>query len=536
MNLESFAQIGGLALISAILAFAVLWALSRTTWQDALKPSLFSSPPRDNLVFLFEADTLISATDHGNDILSGTDAGAGAGGTDWQRFLSVFGPRFANLERRLEALPELCHLVLHALDTKCLLIADWRNGVTRISIVDAPANDAPVELDRASFDAMENELDTLRATAENAPFLVWRQRPDGTITWANSAYLELAEKGRPDSETPVWPPARLFDLSNTRIGEPVSSRRATTHIATEAEPRWFECFETPMDGESLYTAVSADKVVKAELDLRNFIQTLTKTFAHLTVGLAIFDKQRRLKLFNPALADLTALQPEFLSSRPTLLAILDRLRANKMAPEPKDYKTWRHQLHALEAAAVNGTYEDTWSLANGCTYRVVGRPHPDGALAFIFEDISAEISLTRRFKSELETGQAVLDALDEALVVFSPGGALLMSNTAYTCLWQVDSDTMLTDLGITDALDIWAKLSLPTTVWGDLRAFAGMLGERHEWSASVQLRDGRGLACRFSPIPGGATLVRFRPGSAAKATPKSTGADPLRLENSFLGA
>jgi len=52
---------------------------------------------------------------------------------------------------------------------------------------------------------------------------------------------------------------------------------------------------------------------------RNFVQTLTKTFAQLSIGLAIFNRERQLVLFNPALIDLTALPADFLTGRPHLL-------------------------------------------------------------------------------------------------------------------------------------------------------------------------------------------------------------------------
>ncbi len=513
MQPGTLAQIGGLILVSFAVALVALWLVARIGRQRGFRPSIFSASPRDGVVFLFDDVNLVNATEQADQLL----AGVTAEGNDWQRFVSLMGPRFEALEARIESLPELGHMVLTSHDGATRLIADWRNGLVRISVVEQTSPTPLVELDRPSFEAMQAELETLRATAESAPFLVWRQRADGTITWANSAYLALAGKGAPGDGVPVWPPARLFDLVNTRgHDEPLRSHRVTTHISGETDRRWFECFESRLGDESLFMAVSADKVVKAEVALRDFIQTLTKTFAHLTVGLAIFDKQRRLTLFNPALADLTALPVEFLSGRPTLLAVLNRLRENKMVPEPKDYKSWRQQLHELEAAAVNGTYEETWSLANGSTYRVVGRPHPEGALAFLFEDISAEISLTRRFRAERETGQAVLDALDEAIAVFSPGGSLILSNAAYSRLWGVDTDVSLADQGINGALAIWGEKCAPSSVWSDARAFVGLIGERHEWSAEVRLLDGRRLSCRFKPISGGATLVGFRSDQAAR--------------------
>ncbi len=41
-------------------------------------------------------------------------------------------------------------------------------------------------------------------------------------------------------------------------------------------------------------------------------------------------------------------------------------------------------------------------------------------MAFLFEAITAEVSLTRHFIAEIETSQSVMNALPDAIVVFSP--------------------------------------------------------------------------------------------------------------------
>ena len=40
---------------------------------------------------------------------------------------------------------------------------------------------------------MGHELEILRSTMDHSPMLAWRQDRDGNLTWANSAYLDLAE-------------------------------------------------------------------------------------------------------------------------------------------------------------------------------------------------------------------------------------------------------------------------------------------------------------------------------------------------------
>lgn len=357
--------------------------------------------------------------------------------------------------------------------------------------------------------AIEGELQTLRANTAAAPFLLWRQNTDGNIVWVNHAYLNTAQRLLGIEET-SWPLPVLFPSlrspSMVAGGEP----RRIAAPRKQGEPdAWYDCHMSPVGDDILFTAIPADEAVRAENRRREFTQTLTKTFAELAIGLAIFDRSRRLVLFNPALLDLTNLPTDFLTSRPSLIGFLDQLRENRVMPEPRDYRSWRASIAELEAAAADGTYSETWSLPDGQTYHVTGRPHPDGAVALLFEDISAEMSLARHFRTELEQFQTVIDAFDDAVAMFSAAGEITMMNQAYRDLWQL-ADAEATEEGLTEATRRWHELATPTPVWGDFRDFVQQSDDREEWSANVSLRDGRRMSCRFIPRPGGVTLVVFQ--------------------------
>ena len=60
-----------------------------------------------------------------------------------------------------------------------------------------------------------------------------------------------------------------------------------------------------MGDDQIFIALPIGPTIRAEQQLRDFMQTLTNTFSHLTTGLAVFDRDKRLALFNPALTDLT---------------------------------------------------------------------------------------------------------------------------------------------------------------------------------------------------------------------------------------
>lgn len=506
MDLFVLLQLAGLFGLSGLAAWVALWALARFGRRPDAAPAGFMHPSAPTISFLFGSEHLIDASDAARDFLGPVPLGQ----TDLSCLQQALAPDFPEFSAVLENLPDSKEQQIASKTGAARLTAQWRNGLVRLVLDQGDTDSSKIGVEADQFSAMEREIETLRTTADAAPFLVWRQTADGTITWANNAYLEMAHRSDPDATVQSWPPARIFVTTQLKNMDGLPQpQRLTVHLPGETDPRWFECTETPIGDEILFTAVSADKIVQSEQALRAFMQTLTKTFAHLKTGLAIFDKQRRLALFNPALTDLTSLPSDFLSGRPTLHAFLDRLRDKRMIPEQRDYKSWRQQISELEDAAENGTYEDIWSLASGQTYRISGHPHPDGALAFLMEDISAEISLTRRFRMQLETGQSVLDSLDEAIAVFSPSGILTLSNAQYARLWSVDPSETVVDCDIIAATKLWSGLCAPTPVWGDAREFVGAVGGRAEWTADVRLSDGRNLCCRFSPVSGGSTLVGF---------------------------
>lgn len=359
--------------------------------------------------------------------------------------------------------------------------------------------------------ADRRELEMLRDALAHTPTLIWQRDTDGALIWANAAYISLVKRIDPNAAR-AWPLPDIFSdfLPREPQGSP-AHRRAS--LQTSCNKRlWFEIDAGEIGGSLICSATPIDATVAAEEKMRRFMQTLTRTFAHLPTGLAIFDRDRRLIIFNPALMDLTELGGEWLASRPSFTSFFDQLRTKNILPEPKDYKSWRDRLAHIEDEAAEGQFDEMWSLPDGQVFRVCARPHPDGGLAFMIEDISDEMALTRRFRAELELGQSVINAMDEAVVVFSPTGTQLMANYAYTEMWGLEEDGTEADVvapSILDANKLWVIHSLPAPLWGEIREFVGSTAQRSEWSDRGTLVDGTLLRARVVPLTGGATLVAF---------------------------
>ena len=368
----------------------------------------------------------------------------------------------------------------------------WNSGLCRVRLLtDVQESKVPKTDEQALIHRLTTSLD----------FPIWHTDEDGKLLWSNETHQQLHAATDPTASQGDQP---LFATEPA-----LPSGRVFLRNAESGKKDWFELSQTEQDGVICHQAICINALVQAEETQRKFVQTLTKTFAQLSIGLAIFDRNSQLVLFNPALIDLTGLRAEFLSARPTVQTFFDKLRETRKMPEPKSYSNWRTAITEMIRAAHDGRYEETWSLDSGQTFNVKGRPHPDGATAFLIEDISAEVSLTRNFRAELELGQSMLDTLDDGIAVFSASGILTFSNSAYQDLWQVDHETSFADVTVHDAIQDWKRKCAPHLMWKEIEDFIRDFGDRRTWHMPMYLANGTQLNCIISPIVAGATLIRF---------------------------
>ncbi|CUH79529.1 PAS fold [Tropicibacter naphthalenivorans] len=446
---------------------------------------------RPDMVILLRDGEVVDFTPDAPDMLDQPDLC----GLLWDDLRGEFIRRFPETP---DDLPQGTMKLIAQDDPDTILSISSTGPHTRLSIQSKPINAG--QMHRLARD--RGQLETFRYISQNNPNPVWITNSAEVVTWGNSAYFELCDQvGEPGDESCPFDlaPATTNTARTSRLSLPINDNTR----------RWFEVLSRPIPEGWVHFATCIDGLVEAEMAQRNFVQTLTKTFAHLPIGLAVFNRDRRLVLFNPALVDLTYLSVEFLSSKPNLFSFFDQMRDNRMMPEPKNYTTWREKIYDVISAAREDRYNETWNLPSGLTYKITGRPHPDGAVAFLIEDISAEISLTRRFRSELELTQSVFDCFEDAVCVFSRLGVLTFANAAYRDLWKADPDGAFAEVTIVDTTRDWQNACEPAPIWPELREYVLSLQDRSPWEVDLRMTNGQQLRCVIAPVAAGATMVRF---------------------------
>lgn len=504
MTILTAASVFVIGLAAAAIALSLAHVLARRNPGPDAPETLFGDTGA-GIVFLFDGELLLDATPDARGFLTTLRQGDDA----WQRLLFWALPRFADLGAQIDRLAETGRFTVRSRSGDgMMLIAEWLGGIRRITLLDAE----PHAFRRPGIPlwqtAQAGELALLRQVTDALPIPVW-QAGDGGVLWANPAAMDLIER-KGIGQGGGWPGFAPFEVT--------APGRHRLDLPDSAAPLWFDCHVSDLTSPRTVYAIPANPAVQAERALSSFVSTLTKVYSALPVGLAIFGKDRRLHLFNPAFTDLTRLPITFLSAQPTLFAVLDQLREAGSIPEPRDYKAWRDGIAPSKAPDHDTTFEETWTLPAGQTYRVNVRAHTEGTLALLVEDITDAMAWSRRLRADLETGLAVIDAMDEGIAVFCTAGQLVMSNAAYARLWDHDPMSTVADMPVAQVVARWQARCAPGAFFGLVEAQIAAAQPRQPAEGMVRLLDGRALRCRMLPLAGGATLVGFSPSPPAADT------------------
>jgi len=350
--------------------------------------------------------------------------------------------------------------------------------------------------------------------AEASPSPAWVLDAEGVLIWANRAWL--AETGCLSLEEAQERRAvfdRGADQLASEAGRIGARQEGFRWTPGDGRRRAWKIIAEPIAGAGgpvLAFALDMTEAEETRDTLRRHVEAHDETLNHLADAVAIFGPSRRLAFHNTAFQALFGLDAAWLDERPTHAELLDRLRQRRMLPEVVDYAGWKARELDFYGAA-EAAPDESWSLPDGRTLRVVRQPHPLGGVLLLFSDITGELSLRSRFNAQLQVQTATLDKLNDAVAVFGSDGRLRLHNEAFESFWGLSAEA-LRDAGDFDTVAELCKRALPdAALWLGLKARVADPDPESRVAVSGEGRtlDGRMAAWQTRPLPDGATLVAF---------------------------
>ena len=363
---------------------------------------------------------------------------------------------------------------------------------------------------RDQFAVSEAALDGLRRALAVADMPAWTRDAAGRIIWCNPSYGRAVDA--PDDQAAIEQGSELFDPIVRREAAAAISetgawkRRASAVVG--GERRTFEAAEarTAVGSAGVARDISEIEALKGEMERNE--NDYSRMIDRLSTAVAIFDKSKRLTLYNAAYRQIWSLEPAFLDQGPTDGEILDRLRAMGQLPEQVDFLAWKaQQLNAYRAIEPS---ETVWHLPDGRALRVAASPNPKGGVTYLYDDATQSYALASQVNTLTHVQGETLDALKEGVAAFGADGRLKLFNPAFAELWRIDPALLRARPHIDEIARACKPLCRRPELFDDLTAMIVDLPDHRESRAArIERIDGLILDCAALPLPDGATLMTF---------------------------
>ena len=248
---------------------------------------------------------------------------------------------------------------------------------------------------------------------------------------------------------------------------------------------------------------------EAEAKLQAHIEGLYDILDQLKTAIAAFGPDHRLVAFNRAFAALWPLPERWLRAHPTDAEILDRLRDERHLPEQRNFPAWRRSQEEL-FSSLRGSHQSLWHLPGGKSLDVRAERNVFGGLTFRFHDVSEQLTLESAYRELQQVQKAMLDTLQDGLVIIGPDGRVRQFNAPFARLWHLSDAELRACPHIRRVAELCSVRIGRDQTWEIIASgVAAAEPERlNDWGR-VGRSDGKAIALNLSRLPDGATLVRF---------------------------
>jgi signal transduction histidine kinase len=354
-----------------------------------------------------------------------------------------------------------------------------------------------------------SELAALRTISDALPFPLWRRNRLGRLVWVNTAYVHAVESASAEAVLNAGIellPSRTRDAIREAERARQPFRDSATAIVS-GDRRRVQILDLPLEEGSVGCAIDVSEVDAIRDQLQRATASSARILDQLSAGVALFDKDTRLVLYNAAFRSMWDLPQDWLASRPEETAILDKLRADRKLPEQANYRDWR--ARHLSGYRAGQNREELWHLPDGRTLRVLALPNGEGGMTYLYENVTDQIALESRHKALLQLQGETLDHLSEAVAVFGTDARLRLFNPVFAELWRLSPVRLREEPHIGEIIADCQSIFPGKSNWEDIHAAVTNLERVDAATGRMQRPDGSVVDYATVALPEGMTMLTF---------------------------
>ena len=353
---------------------------------------------------------------------------------------------------------------------------------------------APAPALRDCASSSHDLMKTIGALVEHLPMPAWIRSREGKLLSVNAAYLQVCERFGLDVKGEK-PPELFSTIRISQFEQALADSLGQVRIAGPIEEDLpdFDLSLTRLEGGCVGMLVpravtGGGSVSGSGMDMPHIHQVLDA----LISPMVIFDRDGRLKRFNPAYCELFDLDPEWLVPGRKEREIIDLLHRKEKLPATRDYQIWRTEH--LKSYSLKEPRQEVWHLTSGRTIKVIATPDLDaGGVIYVFEDITEQLRLQSLNEAMLQVQRETLNGLNEAVAVFGTDGRLRLHNPQLSVIWKLP----MNELGLNPHVDHIAQVCGETIpedgerIWQHLkRSIVDLDPNREDESGRIRREDG----------------------------------------------
>jgi PAS domain-containing protein len=375
-----------------------------------------------------------------------------------------------------------------------------------IGVVGRPVDGYAVVFFRPEYHELE-----CRLVLDMLPVPVWIRGKTLNLEWVNRCFLATSGVSTCDkaveANTAFHPSERDLASAAHEAGALVEGKRYATIGGSR---RAFCLALQPLaDGRVIGAAQDITGLTEAKAQFRRNTDDHSDVLNIVPTALAVFGSDRRLASYNRAYAALWDVSDVWLSTHPSYVDILDRLRELRRLPDQQDFAAWkRDRIKLFETADVPS--EELWHLPNGKTLRVKTKPYRFGGQIVLFEDVTTKMGLKSSYNAAINVQRAILDTLEEGAAIFGPDGRLKRHNAAFARQWRLSDEELSDEPHLKRIAEACSTRFGNGRIWEIVSAgISSAAPEQYNDAERFERPDHSVLSLTLKRLPDATTLARF---------------------------